>query len=780
MDLFGRLLCLLLAVVCKIDAADILTEQEYTWPEANEMCTLATPNLTFNASGVTPDVDIPLDTDVWLGYVEIMTPFEYFGCAKKSELDHDAANFTTEGDPGKCWSACKNVTAVAVYNNECYCLHTVVNKDKNRTIKMTEAECNLGCPSQSNIVCGGKQGQGHGQTYVSLYKTTLTGPINTSNVEASFCLWYDNVTNALLWGRCTEAYPILCYKDNNVTLHDNVNSVDWKTMTTYCFQNGGIPYNYHNTMLLNTYNYTKMWTGIIRSDVINPVTDFPNNLTGKYGYVSNTKNLSFTNNQTVTKKALCVNGTISTSGTTTGIQTTTSNVTSASSSTINNTNEQEITTSQTTDNSNTTEETISTDEATTGTQHITSDVTSTSFGTSHDINETTTSSQKTDTSNQNEKTTHQQTSNTGENTSLKEESSNVGVIVGVILTIVIVIIIAIVIIVLWKRGMRIPFMHKMKPEKERKQAVNLTYHVSGLYHTNQGTFEATTSNYAEVDISKMTPENNQTQNDDSISDSSDEPHAYFILEKVKNDPNDTTKTTTMRQEEDMTNSNKLKSSESKQTQNENTNKITNSSEGTLESSTTDYAEVDVSKMSPGNKVTQNGNANRISDSSDEPHTYFVLQNNEDSPYDTTKTLHMRQEQDTYNPYNKISLEESSTYDHIGTLGVSHKDTSATDNPYNTTTLGYLRTNLGFTNSDFNRNDESEDTYNHIGDQTRQNGGIPLDNPYNTTLLGTTVLGVNNNARYNVDEIEDTYNHINGEFVSPRGKFTDNEYGTLKK
>ncbi|KAL4229062.1 hypothetical protein ACF0H5_012101 [Mactra antiquata] len=580
------------------DAAYNLTKQEYTWSDANEMCTLATPNLNFSASGVTPDVDIPLDTDVWLGYVENMTPFEYFACAKKSDLKLNAANYITEGDPGKCWSACKNVAAVAVYDNECYCLQNI------STDNLMKHKCNRGCPSHSNIVCGGG---GH----VSLYKTTYTGPIKANNSESNICLWYD-ITPTYSWGACETTYQILCYKDKAVLLYNGRNQIwygSWINMTTLCFKDGGMPSNYNNAQSVVTNVTAQMWTGIIRNYVIYPVTDSPNVMTGKYGFVSDeTSKLSFTNNVTVKKRALCIEGTIVTGGTSTN--------------------------------------TIPTTDDNTNTIYTT---------TSSDTN---------------------------------EESSNTGVIVGVTLSIIVVIIVAIVLVVLWKRGIKLPFIQKDKPEEKKKQANNMTYHVSGLDNNIQDAFE---------------------------------------------------------------------------------------------SSTTEYAEVDISRMSPGNKVTQNGNANRISDSSDEPHTYFVLQNNEDGPYDTTKTLHMRQEQDTYNPYNKISLEESSNYDHIGTRGVGHKDKTATDNPYNTTTLGYSGTNQGFTNSDFNRNDESEDTYNHIGDQTRQSGDIPLDNPYNATTLRNSVTNVhNNNASNKNDEIEDTYNHIDGQLGQTGGTFTDNDYDTLKK
>ncbi|KAL4229064.1 hypothetical protein ACF0H5_012103 [Mactra antiquata] len=450
MDLFRRLCCLLLTVVYSIDADYILTEQEYTWSQANEVCTLATPNLTFNASGVTPDVDIPLDTDVWLGYVENMTPFEYFGCTRIHYLNLVTADHITEGDPGKCWSACKNVTAIAVYENKCYCIETV-NIDKG--IRMYD-RCDIGCPSQPNIVCGGYYG------YVSLYKTTFTGPIRTSNSDTSLCLWYDITIHTFSWGQCTELYRVVCYRDQMVWLYDYSDTYgDWITMTNRCFSDGGIPSNYNNTMRVNTSITSQTWTGVIRNGVIYPVTDSPNVMTGKYGYTSvETGKLLFTNNVTVTKRALCVEGTIVADSTiTTGDRY----------------------------------------ESTSGTTN--------------------------------------QRSITGENTadekqSLKEESANVGVIVGVTLSIIIVIIVAVVIIVLWKRGVKLPFVQKRKPNKQHGQAAIHTTRAAGRDNAIQGASEA--DGYEEVDVTNISPGNNIIPNtDDSRARiNNDEAHTYRNLD----------------------------------------------------------------------------------------------------------------------------------------------------------------------------------------------------------------------------------------------------------
>ncbi|KAL4229600.1 hypothetical protein ACF0H5_012638 [Mactra antiquata] len=521
MDLF-RSFCLLLTVVYAIDA-DYITEEEYTWSQANKVCTLATPNLNFKSDGITADLDNQFGDDVWLGYVEKMIPFEYFGCAKRSVLGFDAADYITEGDPGQCWSACKNAKAVAVYEHECYCLQNV---NTNVSINaLTKKRCNIECSSQPKLVCGGYHSDNE---YVSLYKTTFTGPIEKNNSDSNICLWYNKAITSFSWGQCTEEYRIICYKDQEVFLYNDGDKYgEWKTMTEKCFNKRGIPSYYNNTMDVDTIVTAQMWTGIIRNAVIYPVTDSPVVMTGKYGYVTKTRKLLFTNSKKVTKRVLCVKG----------------------------------------------------------------------------------------------------------------SSSNAGVIVGVTLSIIVVIIAVIVLVVLWKRGIKLPFIQRNKPEHLTRQATHLTYNDCIPHDTIQSTFE---------------------------------------------------------------------------------------------SSTTHYAELDVSKMSPGKKTTQNDNTNKISDSSDELPTYFVLQNSEDGVYNTTNTSTMRQEQDTFNPYNKLSLENSSNYDHIGTRGESHNKTSATDNPYNTTTLGYSKADYGSTNIAFNKNDESEDTYNHIGDQSCQNGGKSLDNPYNTT------------------------------------------------
>ncbi|KAL4239813.1 hypothetical protein ACF0H5_000616 [Mactra antiquata] len=569
MDLSRSFCCLLLTVVYKIDA----TNETYTWSQARNVCTLATPNLNFLSDGITPDLHNQLSADVWVGYVQIMKPFEYFGCAKKSDLNLDTADYMTEGDPGQCWSACENANAVAVYGNECHCLQTV------NTEKLMKERCDRGCPNQQTIACGGYR---KNTEYVSLYKTTFTGHITRSSSESNICLWYDKATTIFSWDNCTRIYPMLCYEDQHVWRYEKnhkfnyKSSSDWITMTTRCFEDGGIPSSYDVTKDVDTTEKFGMWTGIIRNDVVYKVTDSPDAMTGKYGYVSvKTGKLLFTNSNSETKGALCVEGGNS-------------------------------------------KHTTTTKDDDTNVQTATPSLTS--------------------------KGTMIQQDTTGENTngdkqSLTEESSNVGVIVGVTLTIIVVIIVAVVLVVLWKRGTKLPFIQKTKPEKRTKQATNLAYNVSR-------------------------PDNNI--------------------------------------------------------------------QCTFESSTTEYAEVDVSKMSPGNKISQNVNINRISDSSDGPHTYFVIQNVEDGAYDTTDTSCTRQEQDTFNPYNRLNLEKASNYDHIGSRGQNHKETSTTDSPYNTTILGNSSmTHVGVRNNAYNKNDENEDTYNHIDGQLDHTGGKFTDNDYDT-------------------------------------------------
>lgn len=137
---------------------------------------------------------------------------------------------------------------------------------------------------------------------------------------------------------------------------------------------------------------------------------------------------------------------------------------------------------------------------------------------------------------------------------------------------------------------------------------------------------------------------------------------------------------------------------------------------TYNTSQSDYADIDLKTT-----IDNEGTDSVVNDTLEKAHGYLVLEKLEEEQYDTTKPENKKSHQNTSNPYNTLSLEEGSDYDHVENGNVSGSECTSLGN-------SNLKTSRGAQSNVYNMVDDTEDTYNHTNVSSK-NGLRISENDY---------------------------------------------------
>lgn len=145
----------------------------------------------------------------------------------------------------------------------------------------------------------------------------------------------------------------------------------------------------------------------------------------------------------------------------------------------------------------------------------------------------------------------------------------------------------------------------------------------------------------------------------------------------------------------------------------------------------EYAELDLETTIDNER--EHDVVNNASETADYAYNHFVLEKQECEQYDQIKYRIQTSDTKTFNPYNKLRLEENLDYDHVGN-GKTHREVYSrkipnSGNMYNTT-HGKLRTSTDAPNNTYDMTDDTDDSYNHINVTSDKTGRKTTENEYN--------------------------------------------------